>query len=93
MKSHCCQKLAQNLNDCESTLVFIKKFREYGICILDGGTSFAQINFCTRCGHRLPPSLRDEWLSQIETLNLTPEDPKIPAELLTSEWWEKRAQR
>jgi hypothetical protein len=88
MKSHCCQELAKNLFERESSLVFIVKFREYGIRVLDGGTSFIQIRFCPWCGQTLPSSLRDEWFSQIEALKLEPDDPKIPAKFMTGAWWE-----
>jgi hypothetical protein len=91
MKSHCCQELAQNLSKRESALVFIEKFREYGIRVLDGGTSFIQIRFCPWCGQTLPSSLRDEWFSQIEALNLEPDDPKIPAKFMTGAWWENQS--
>lgn len=52
--------------------------------------SYIVIKFCPWCGQKLPSSLRDEWFSKIEALNLEPNDPKIPAELLTGAWWEKR---
>jgi hypothetical protein len=91
MKPHCCQELSQNLSKRESALVFIGKFREYGIRVLDGGTSFIQIRFCPWCGQTLPSSLRDEWFSQIEALNLEPDDPKIPPKFRTGAWWEKQS--
>jgi hypothetical protein len=34
--------------------------------------------------------LRDEWFSQIEALNLEPDDPKIPAKFMTGAWWENQ---
>lgn len=82
--------MKRNLVNCEGGLVHVPKYREFGIAVLDGGLSYIVIKFCPWCGQKLPSSLRDEWFSKIEALDLEPNDPKIPTELLTGAWWEKR---
>jgi len=71
----------------QSGLVYIAKFREFGIRILDGGTSMRIIYYCPWCGQKLPTSLRDEWFDRIEHLGLEPDSPEIPLELTTDDWW------
>ena len=47
-------------SDCPDHLVrYLPVFREYGLLIHDGGSSFVRIQFCPWCGSRLPESLRD----------------------------------
>jgi hypothetical protein len=53
-------------NDDETAIIYIQKFREYGIRVLDGGSSFIVINFCPWCGKNLPASLRDEYVESVE---------------------------
>jgi hypothetical protein len=79
--------MAQSITSKDSGLVFVGKFREYGIRVLDGGSSYVQIVFCPWCGQKLPASMRDEWFSRMEALNLEPGDPRIPVEFLNEEWW------
>jgi hypothetical protein len=79
----------QNLEDKQCALIYIPEFREYGIRVLDGGTSFLVVRFCPWCGKSLPKSLRDEWFDKLEKLNLEPNSPKIPKELLSDAWWKK----
>ena len=86
---HCCPDMNQNLENRHNALIYIPKFREYGIRVLNGGSAFQEIQFCPWCGKKLPPSLRDEWFSRLEKLNLEPDDPKVPKELLSDAWWKK----
>jgi hypothetical protein len=46
------------------SVIYIPKFREYGIVILDGGSSMKRINYCPWCGTQLPSPLRDEWFEK-----------------------------
>ncbi len=73
----------------ESSIVFVPKFREYGIKIIDGGSSYLEINFCPWCGSRLPDSLRDEWFDRLERLNIDPAVNKIPEDFLNDFWYSK----
>jgi hypothetical protein len=72
-------------------IVYIPKFREYGIRILDGGTSFKIMEFCPWCGIRLPASLRDMWFAQLDHLGLEPESKSLPLHFRTDAWWNKSA--
>lgn len=83
---HCCQGMGDALAQ-EVAVVYIPEFREYGIRILDGGTSIQTIQFCPWCGARLPNSLRDAWFEELERLGLEPESEELPDRLKTDEWW------
>jgi len=57
MNRHCCERM--NLNDGEgAAILYISKFNEYGIPVLDGGSSYITLEFCPWCGTKLPPSKR-----------------------------------
>jgi len=73
----------------ESIIVFVPKFREYGIKITDGGSSYLEINFCPWCGSRLPDSLRDEWFDRLEHLNIDLAIDTIPEDFLDDRWYSK----
>ena len=79
--------MRKSVEDNQSSVVYIPKFREYGVRILDGGNSLMLISFCPWCGLILPTSLRDAWFSKIEALGMEPDDPKISVEFLTDLWW------
>ena len=85
----CCKEMKNSVFDEDIPITYIPKFREYGIDIIDGGTSFKLIKYCPWCGAKLPTSLREEWFDEIYKLNLEPESPEIPDKYLTDEWWEK----
>jgi hypothetical protein len=70
-------------------VIFIPKFREYGIRVLDGGSSYIEISFCPWSGHKLPESLRDEWFSRLEAQGIDPGVDPIPLELQNEEWYTK----
>ncbi len=84
---HCCSQMERHIDNKELSLIFIPKFREYGILYTDGGTSFQVIGYCPWCGSRLPESLRDEWFDAIENMGLEPDDENIPEEYLSEEWY------
>jgi hypothetical protein len=83
---HCCQRMHDALVQ-DVAVIYISKYREYGIRILDGGTSFLEIEFCPWCGTRLPGSLRDAWFAEIERRGLEPDSEAIPPEYTTDAWW------
>lgn len=87
MSEHCCDLMDHYLGDTETAIVYLNKFREYGVPVLDGGSSFICIEFCPWCGKKLPASLRDEWFALLEKRAIDPDDLKIPAEYLTDRWW------
>jgi hypothetical protein len=82
--------MAEHIRAGEVAVVYVDHFREYGIRILDGGTSFQEIAHCPWCGCRLPESLRGEWFDSIEGLGLAPGDPSIPEQYLSDQWWRHR---
>jgi hypothetical protein len=84
---YCCEQLVKQLENQELGLVYISKFREFGIRYFDGGSSFQEIQFCPWCGCKLPPSLRDDWFDKIEMLGFDLGDEGIPAQMNTDEWW------
>ena len=89
--SHCCKEMDTHANS-DIGIVYLEKFREYGISYNDGGSSFQEITFCPWCGKRLPSSLRDEWFELIESLGLEPDD-ELPDEIKSDLWWKKRVKK
>jgi hypothetical protein len=87
LSDHCCDMMESNLRDGETAIRYYPKFREYGILVLDGGSSFVQIRHCPWCGKPLPASLRNEWFEIIEAKGLEPEDAAIPQEMTSDAWW------
>jgi len=78
--------MAGRLED-ENSVVYVSKFREYGVPVLDRGTSYVVIKFCPWCGVRLPPSLRGEWLEALKQRGVSPDSKNIPPEFLSDLWW------
>jgi hypothetical protein len=89
---HACADMEHTLAEADYPLIYYDKFREYGIRILDGGSSFVLINFCPFCGIALPPSLRDEWFARLDKLGIEPEDPHVPPEMKSGTWWRQNAE-
>jgi hypothetical protein len=84
---HCCGEMKKHLESGEIAIRYFPKFREYGILYLDGGTSFQEISFCPWCGKRTLGSLRDQWLAEIRSLGLEPDQEGIPEKYKTDQWW------
>jgi hypothetical protein len=78
------------VSDPELPIKYNPVFREYGIRYLNGGTSSQLVSFCPWCGTRLPESLRDQWFDSLAELGLEPEDPGVPADMRSDEWWKGR---
>ena len=87
MKTHCCEEMVFHLAGGEVAIIYTPKFREYGIKILDGGSSFQLIYYCPWCGCKLPSSMRMQWFDELDKLKLEPGNPNIPANMLTDKWW------
>ncbi|RZU40289.1 DUF6980 family protein [Edaphobacter modestus] len=67
MSTHCCERMTLLLNDGEgAAIIYNSKFDEYGIPVLDGGSSYITLEFCPWCGAKLPPSKRDEYFGRLE---------------------------
>ena len=88
---HCCHDIEVHIKSGEVALFYNAKFREYGIAVTDGGSSFQTITFCPWCGTRLPLSLRDKWFEVVcDQLGLEPGDKNIPAKYNSEEWWQDK---
>tara|TARA_R110002096_G_scaffold350395_3_gene543621 strand:+ start:68068 stop:68355 length:288 start_codon:yes stop_codon:yes gene_type:complete len=86
-KEHCCDELRIHLSAGEVAINYVPRFREYGIRIVDRGTSKQLIKFCPWCGHDFPDSLRDEWFDRLDDLGLEPDDPGVPEAMKSDKWW------
>lgn len=53
-KEFCCDEMLRFTSGNELGLLYVNKFRDFGIEYRDGGTSYQRINFCPFCGTRLP---------------------------------------
>lgn len=79
---------SEDFDNVDKPIVYVKKFDEYGIKIMDGGSSSIKIEFCPWCGERLPESKRDEWFDELEKLGINdPWTEKVPDKYLTDEWY------
>ncbi len=79
--------LQKYVEDPDIPISYIPKFREYGIKVLDGGSSYIELKFCPFTGQKLPESLRNIWFDTIEKLDLEPDDSNMPENLKTDQWW------
>ncbi|MGP0564832.1 MULTISPECIES: DUF6980 family protein [unclassified Nitrospina] len=87
---YCCEKIKTYSQD-DTALVFWSEFREFGIRVLNGGSSINTIDYCPWCGTKLSSSLRDRWFDELEKLGFDePTEQDYPEEFKTEEWWEKR---
>lgn len=86
IKKTCCEAMALHLK--EKNIEYYAKFREYGIPVKDGGTSFIEIFFCPWCGQKLPTSLRDRWFELLDQKGVDYDDEEnIPENMKTDSWW------
>ena len=83
--SSCCKEMENAID--EEAVLFIAKFREWGIPVPDGGSSFLALQFCPWCGVKLPSSLRDAWFDKAEELDIDPPYEDMPAEYHSEKWW------
>ena len=87
---HCCDHM-QRMIDEEKSIVFIPEFREYGVPIRDGGSSFLQMEYCPWCGVKLPASLREEYFDLLERSGISYPCPKgkLPKAMRSEKWWQE----
>jgi hypothetical protein len=86
VNAHCCAMMSSNIAEGETAIRYFPKFREYGVPVLDGGSSNIAIHYCPCCGRLLPASLRNKWFEEIETRGYK-NDIDIPAEFNSDAWW------
>ena len=84
---HCCESMTNAIGDDDIPITYIAKFREYGISILDGGSSHLVIHFCPWCDQKLPENLRNRWFDELEGLGIDPEDDIVPEEFKDERWY------
>lgn len=87
MIGFCCLQMESAVADPTVPVDYIPKLREYGVRILDGGSSHLGIRFCPWCGQQLPDSLRDEWFDSLERLGVDPYGDEIPSEFTDDRWY------
>jgi hypothetical protein len=83
----CCEQMKQAVTEGEVAVVYLAKFREYGIRVLDGGTSYIELRYCPWCGHELPGSLRDQWFDELERRGIDPAIDDVPPEYSDERWY------
>jgi hypothetical protein len=71
----------------EIPIVYTPRFREFGIQVLDGGTSTILITHCPWCASVLPASLRDKWFDELARIGVDPYAGSIPEEFLDDRWY------
>ena len=87
----CCEQMRHAIESEEVPILYIPKYREFGIRILDGGTSYIVLEFCPRCGAKLPKSLRDAWFDALEQRGIDPTGSNIPPEFTDERWYQEPA--
>ena len=85
--------MTTNLAGGETAILYVPQFREYGIRVLDGGSSFIMIEHCPRCGKCLPDVFRDAWFREINSRGFEIDDEGIPTEFLSDVWWRAQPQK
>ena len=87
---HCCSDMREMIEE-ENSIVFISEFREYGVPICDGGSSFLEMQFCPWCGKKLPGSLREEYFSILDKMGINYPCPpeELPENMRSEKWWQE----
>lgn len=83
----CCDAMTRGVH--LGAVRFVAKFREWGIPIPDGGTSFLELMHCPWCGTVLPASLRDVWFDKAEAMHIDPPYEDMPTEYQSDAWWNR----
>jgi hypothetical protein len=68
-------------------VLYDPKYREFGVRVLDGGTSVIQLVHCPWCGRKLPDSLRDRWFDELERRGIDPGAGPVPDEFTDDRWY------
>jgi hypothetical protein len=88
----CCDQMRRAVSSAEIPVDYEPKFREFGVRVLDGGTSVIQLKYCPWSGHRLPDSLRDRWFDELERRGIDPYGNDIPSEYSDERWYVNKAE-
>ena len=93
---HCCEQMDLLLEDPKVPIEYYPIAREYGLT-LRGSSAVQLLYYCPWCGTKLPESVRDLFFQILrEQYNIDPgfdikNDPNIPPEFKSDEWWKKRS--
>lgn len=90
LSPHTCAGMAVALGEPDLPVVYVAKFREYGILVGHGPT-YQVIEHCPWCGQQLPSSLRDEFFDRVERMSLEPESSDLPLDFRSDAWWRIRS--
>jgi hypothetical protein len=86
----CCKEFDFHINEMEQIIVYLPADRSYLIKVNDSVGQ--EIKYCPWCGNKLPDNLVELRSSIIfDQLKLDGyDDPNLPPEFRTDEWWKKR---
>lgn len=99
---HCCEMMCEALRNPDIALSYSPKYREYFIPVLYKGRTRGKVNalqgiaYCPWCNKKLLESTRAQWFDILEQeYHLDDpwdkdQEPLIPNEFKTDEWWIKR---
>jgi hypothetical protein len=96
VSTHCCLDLANTtqtlrpdgLPDGDRTIAYDPVFAEYRLVEHRGRLHNKPLRHCPWCGADLPPSRRLKWFAAINHLGFTPDDPDLPTQFATDQWWD-----
>ena len=80
-------RLMECARDDETAITYNPKMREFGLPVLDGGSSVIAISHDPWSGEALPSSLRHRWFDDLEALGLDPSEDEIPLKYQAEDWW------
>lgn len=83
----CCERMRPAVASEDMPIVFEAKFREFGIRVFDGGTSYIELIYCPWSGDKLPGSLREQWFDELERRGIDPATDRVPAEFSDARWY------
>lgn len=79
----CCDEMEYAVGTPEVPVEYVAKFNEFGLNVVDGGSSYLLLSYCPWCGRELARSLRDEWFEALESLGID----SIPTEFTDERWF------
>lgn len=86
MCSQLSEHSSEDFDNVDTPVYYVRKFNEYGLKILDDGSSYIITQFCPWCGEKLPESKRDQWFEEVERLGIDPWTGVVPEKYQTDEW-------
>jgi hypothetical protein len=85
----CCGQMRRAVEDPDLPIIYTAKFDEFGVRVLDGGSSTIVLEYCPWSGDKLPASLRDAWFKELDRLGLDPLSRDLPVEFTDERWFRK----